>query len=56
MDSKLQDFYTEINGEIKQYRIDHGLVTANTSFKEVFLSYLEERVPALAQLPIHTAN
>ena len=50
MDSKLQDFYTEINGEIKQYRIDHGLVTANTSFKEVFLSYLEERVPALADM------
>lgn len=52
MDSKLQDFYTEINGEIKQYRIDHGLVTANTSFKEVFLSYLEEKVPALADMSL----
>lgn len=52
MDSKLQDFYTELNEEIKQYRVTHDLITANTAFKEVFLSYLTERTPSLADMTL----
>lgn len=50
MDSKQQEFYSELNDEIKQYRISHDFVTANVAFKQVFLSYLAEQVPELADM------
>lgn len=50
MDSKQQEFYSELNDEIKQYRGTHDFVTANAAFKQVFLSYLEEQVPELADM------
>lgn len=53
MDQKLQEFYTELNDEVKQYRVNHDLVAANTAFKEVFLSYLEEQqISALADMSL----
>lgn len=43
MDQKVLDFYTELGEEIKQYRTDHNMPSANYAFKEVFLSYLQEQ-------------
>lgn len=53
MDQKLQEFYTELNDEVRQYRDNHDLITSNTAFKEVFLSYLEEQqISTLADISL----
>ncbi len=41
MEQKMQDFYQEMNEEVKQYMTNYSM-TQNAAFKEVFLSYLNE--------------
>lgn len=38
----LQDFFCEFNDDVKKYQIEHETSTINQSFKEIFLSYLND--------------
>lgn len=50
MEQKMQEFYQEVNDEVKQYMTEYR-ITQNAAFKDVFLSYLNEHgVTVLADM------